>query len=165
MPSVISDASIIIDIGAGGLLPEMFGVPGLVFHVPDVLFEEELKDQLGMLPDMGLRVEAQAPEAIAYVQDLSRRYRGPSTNDLFALALAHTLGCPLLTGDRALREAATAEGVEVHGTLWLMEAMWDAGLITVDRARAAYAAMREQGSRLPWGLVEEQLQRWSERAA
>jgi hypothetical protein len=39
-----------------------------------------------------------------------------------------------------------------------VEQMTLKGLITVEQARMAYAAMRESGSRLPWGLAEAHLQ-------
>ncbi len=37
--------------------------------------------------------------------------------------LAMQEGSLLLTGGKALRKAASQEGVEVHGTLWLLDAM------------------------------------------
>lgn len=164
MQSVVSDANIIIDLAAGDLLPDMFRIPEVTFFVPDVLYEEELSDQYAQLPGLGLQVRSQSSLATEYVERLRRQYARPSTNDLFALALARDMGCPLLTGDRALREAAGVEHVEVHGTLWVMEAMWDAGLITVERAQAAYEAMRAHNSRLPWEQVEAQLERWRRNA-
>lgn len=165
MQSVISDANIIIDLAAGDLLPTMFLIPGVTFHVPDVLYVEELSEQYGYLPGLGLQVHQQPAAATEYVTQLRRQYRGPSTHDLFALALAHGMQCPLLTGDHALREAAGQERVEVRGTLWVVEQLLVAGLITVERAEAAYAAMRAQNSRLPWELVEDQLARWRQGAA
>lgn len=40
----------------------------------------------------------------------------------FALALAKSENCPLLSGDQALRKAADAEAVEVYGTIGLLNA-------------------------------------------
>ena len=55
MPLLISDANILIDMEAGGLLGLMFQLPH-EFGVPDLLFDDELADQHAHLPDMGLRV-------------------------------------------------------------------------------------------------------------
>jgi hypothetical protein len=95
---------------------------------------------------------------------LRQHYRRPSTNDLFALALARTLGCALLSGDGALREVATRERVEIHGTLWLIDALLDARVVLVERVAVAYDAMQRDGSRSPWDQVKSQIQRWQSRS-
>lgn len=160
MRLIVTDANIIIDLDAGGLLEAIFQLPGIEFHVPDVLYVEELAARHGRLPGLGLRVTPQPPEAIGDVEALRPRYRRTSANDLFALVLAKRLGCALLSGDRALREAAQQEGVEIRGTLWLIDALLERRLVKVDRVEAAYEAMRLDGSRLPWEEVARQLERW-----
>ena len=160
MRLVVTDANIIIDLAAGGLLEEVFRLVDFEFCVPDTLYVEELADQYGVLPALGLKVITQPAEDVDSVEQLRARFRGPSTNDLFALMLARSLGCPLLSGDRLLRIAAEAENVEVRGTLWLVDTLLRAGTVSVDRATAAYEAMRQDGSRLPWDEVDIQIQRW-----
>lgn len=160
MRLVVTDANIIIDLDAGGLLEEIFRLPGMEFCTPDVLYLEELAEHYGVLPGLGLKVVSQPAEAVEYVAQLRPRYRGPSTNDLFALAMARNFACALLSGDLALRTAAEAEGVEVHGTLWLVERLLQAHIVSLDRVVAAYDAMKRDGSRLPWGEVEAQIARW-----
>lgn len=160
MRLVVTDANIIIDLAAGDLLEAMFRLPGIEFHVPDVLYGEELAERYGRLVGLGLKVIPLPAEAVAEVRRLRESYRRASVNDLFALVLARRLDCALLSGDRALREAAREEGVEIRGTLWLIELLVQARLIAVDRAEAAYEAMRMDGSRLPWDEVEAQVQRW-----
>jgi hypothetical protein len=162
MRLVVTDANIIIDLDAGGLLEEIFRLPNFEFCTPDVLYVEELAQRYGALPGLGLKVLSQSPEAVEYVTQLRSRYRGPSTNDLFALALARTIGCALLSGDGSLRVAAEAEEVEVHGTLWLIEALLNARLAHIERVATAYEAMRRDGSRLPWPDVQKQIRRWRE---
>jgi hypothetical protein len=66
----------------------------------------------------------------------------------------------LLSGDRSLRVAAETEGVEIHGTLWLMERLLEARIAPIERVVIAYDAMKRDGSRLPWGDVEAQIVRW-----
>lgn len=69
------------------------------------------------------------------------------------------MGCILLTGDRKLREAASKEGVTVHGTLYLVESLFMAKLATGAEIESAYARMQQAGSRLPWDEVQRQLSR------
>jgi hypothetical protein len=50
---LISDANVLFDMDAGGLLPKMFALD-YTFAVPDILFEEELHAQHPELPKLGL---------------------------------------------------------------------------------------------------------------
>ena len=158
MALVVSDANVFIDLEAGGILAPLFRLPEAI-AVPDVLFEEELRDRHAHLRKLGLRVLVVERRGVERAAALALHYRKPSRNDLFALALAEQESCPLLTGDRFLRDAALAEGVTVHGTLWVTERMVEARVVPAARLRAAYARMREFGRRLPWGKVEALLER------
>lgn len=155
---LISDANIIIDMNTGGLLRLMFRFDA-TFAVPDVLFEEELRADHPELPRLGLKLLELREDTVGYASRLIDKYRslGASIQDLLALALAWQEKCPLLTGDGRLRTAGETEGINVHGTLWLMEQMVNARTITVRQAEAGYAKMREAGRRLPWDDVEQQL--------
>ena len=53
MALLISDANIFIDFEDGGLLEALFRLPESV-GVPDLLFEDELRDQHAHLVDQGL---------------------------------------------------------------------------------------------------------------
>jgi len=153
---LISDANILIDMDTGGLLAPMFSME-YRFAVPDVLYVEELVEQHSGLLELGLQPVTMQEHLVSEVATLSRRYRRPSRNDLFALALAASEACPLLTGDKYLRAAAEAEGVEVCGTLWLVTEMVRAKKISTQVARAAYQRMRDSGRRLPWDEAERML--------
>lgn len=155
---LISDANVIIDMQDGGLLEAMFQL-NETFAVPDMLYAEELEQQQPQLPRLGLQIKSLSGESIARAMALRQRYTGPSTNDLFALELARECQCPLLTGDMALRKAAESEGVELRGTLWLVEQLVRQRIITVTVAHNAYRKMRDAGSRLPWPMVEKQIRR------
>jgi predicted nucleic acid-binding protein len=155
---LISDANIIIDMNTGGLLRLMFRFDA-TFAVPDVLYEEELRTDHPELLRLGFKRVELNEDTVAYAGRLVEKDRtlGASINDLLALALARQEECPLLTGDGRLRTAGQTEGIEVHGTLWLIEQMVRAGTMTVRQAEAGYAKMREAGRRLPWDEVDQQL--------
>lgn len=153
---LISDANILIDIECAKLSEAMFSL-GYRFAVPDVLFAEELEEQHAHLLGLGLQTINLSGQVVAEVGRLAERYRKPSRNDLFALALALSEGCPLLTGDGALRAVAKKEGADTQGTIWLIEEMIKCGLLSVTDGRAAYDLMREQGRRLPWDEAHARL--------
>lgn len=155
---LISDANIFIDMEAGGLVEAMFRLPEK-FAVPDVLFIEELLEYHPELPGHGLQILSLTEEMVSKSVRLRQQYKHPSQNDLFALALAKQESCPLLTGDRRLREVAEQEGVELKGTLWLIERIVEETIISVEGAAEAYECMRREQRRLPWPEVSKQLKR------
>lgn len=61
----------------------------------------------------------------------SRAYHVPGLSDADTLGLYYALTYEriLLAGDRKLRTSAEAVGVEVHGSLWLVEALHAQGLV------------------------------------
>jgi predicted nucleic acid-binding protein len=154
--AVVSDANILIDFEEAGLVLSIFQLD-IVLAVPDVIFAEELEARHAHLREQGLTVLELEPASIDDALSLARRYRRPSRNDLMALALARQERCPLLTGDGHLRSAATAEGVEVHGTLWLARQFLASSLVSSTRMRIAFTEMRARGRRLPWPLVDDLL--------
>ena len=158
MPWLISDANIIIDMEVGNILDHMFRLPE-TFAVPDILYIEELAGQHSELPDLGLEVIRLRAEFVAEAYRLRETYNKPGMNDLFALALAKQELCPLLTGDKDLRAAATDEEVVVNGTLWLVQRLFDEDVLTIDVIEEAYTLMKGEGRRLPWNEVTKQIKR------
>jgi len=155
---LISDANILIDMEKGGITRQMFQLDA-VFAVPDLLYEEELRAEHPHLPELGLRTLELTAETIAHADKLIARHTrtGASTNDLLALALARQEQTTLLTGDGKLRIAAAAEKIPFHGTVWLIEQLMDAGILTVQQTAAAYAQMKAARRRLPWDEIAQSL--------
>lgn len=158
MALIISDANILIDLECAELTPRIFRLD-LEFAVPDLLYHDELSQHHGYLPALGLRLYEMPPELIGRAYQYRTRYPKPSIYDLFALVLALARECPLLTGDKDLRQLAQRKGLEVFGTLWLMEQLFDARLISIGEMEAAYDTMLNGQRRLPFGEIQRQLRR------
>jgi predicted nucleic acid-binding protein len=153
---LVGDANIFIDFAATELTPLLFRLDDELL-VPDILYEEELAAVHSHLLELGLQTRPMTGEHVDQAMQLQKKYSGPSTNDLLALTLAQSIACPLVSGDRRLRTAAQAEGVEVIGTLALVGRLVERNLINVDQAEQAYTAMKKANRRLPWTEVEAQL--------
>lgn len=154
----VSDANVLIDLEEGRLLASLFELTQMKFCVPDVLFEEELREHHGHLLTLGLKLEKLSGDSVAKIFRLAQKHRKVSRLDLFALQLALEQSCLLLTGDRLLRKLAESLDVECHGTLWLVEQIVIKGVISFSDAREGYLHMKLAGSRLPWSQAEERLQ-------
>ncbi len=153
MQLLISDSNILIDLIVVDQIENMFNLP-FTFAVPDILFDQELKDQHGKLKEMGLIIKSLTSDSIAYSLRLAEQYPKPGRNDLFALALAKQENCPLITGDMDLRNAANDEAVILYGTVWIIEQLVHHNFINIDEARNLFNLMKEQKRRLPWDIVE-----------
>lgn len=153
---LISDSNVIIDMESADLTEAIFRLAH-DYAVPDILYQEELHPACEPLLGMGLQIRVVPGEVVAGVEPLRAAHRRLSSNDLLALALARHLGCPLLTGDRHLREVAVAQHLEVYGTLWLMGELYNAEILDLLQVEEAYMHMRAAQRRLPWDDVEEQL--------
>ena len=107
---VISDANVLIDMECGELLVPMFRLDYVV-AVPDVLYEEELRDNHPGLARLGLRQMELAAEGVRYVEALAAdpRAKGVGRNDLFALALARPRTRLPAAGRSAIRLPPTAQ--------------------------------------------------------
>lgn len=143
----------------GNLTPVIFRLPYEI-AVPDILFELELRERHSHLLQAGLKVKSLNSESVKKTQTLIQQYPRPSVMDHSALALALQERCPLLTGDKDLRVAAKKEGVDVHGTIWIIEELLSQKIIQQSQAKDSFGAMKVKGGRLPWGDVEKLLDKW-----
>ncbi len=150
-----------ISLRAGDLIAEALNMP-FNWLVPDVMLEEELKDPPGVwLEEQGVKRCELTGEQVREVVELAERYIRPSRVDLFALVQAKEEGAILLTEDQNLRAAAEEEGLEVHGTLWLLDQMVKEERITPRQAAESLRKMLKSGRRFPSTEVERRLRLWS----
>jgi len=166
MRLLISDANILIDMEAGGLLETLFRLP-MQFGIPDLLYYEEIEEGSPGLEQLGLQIMEVSGDFVKYAALLPSKYNTtlpakngakPSHNDYLALALAKQESCTLLTGDANLRIVAIKESVTVMGTIGLLCAMVENQLLTVDDALKALHKMKEGKRRLPWPDAEKMLE-------
>lgn len=158
MNLLITDTNIFIDLEDGRLIQHLFSL-SIGIGTPDLLFEDELREQHANLLERGLQLIELTSNTLLQIPVLGKKYRKTSRLDLIALAAAKQENCPLVTGDMNLRHAAKKENVEVYGTLWICERFVTQKLISIDQLEAAYHRMRSTDRRLPSDLIVEQLAR------
>lgn len=146
---LISDSNVFMDLECCNLLDLMFALP-YYFCAPDILFEQELRQQHSHLLTIGLQLLTLNANSMVYVYTLNEKYSNPSMNDLMALSLAKQENCPLLTGDKALRDAAQKEAVLIKGTVWVLEQLVIHQHIDKSIALTALQTMQNNHRRLPF---------------
>ncbi|NPV74763.1 MAG: type II toxin-antitoxin system VapC family toxin [Anaerolineae bacterium] len=161
LPSVlVTDTNIWVDLENGKILADVFRLP-YQFFTTDFAVEEFIHPRWATLQVLGLQTHGLEPEYILELIRLRQLHRQLSAIDLAALLLARALGASLVTGDRRLNELAKAQGVPVHGVLWILDEMVIHHVLTSNQAAIALRKMLDQGARLPGIECQKRFDRWS----
>ncbi|MCZ7652241.1 MAG: hypothetical protein M5U13_14180 [Thermoanaerobaculia bacterium] len=156
----MADSSVWIDVGNGEFLPAVFAL-GVEWLAPDLLLYE-----LRTTPsraDLLARGVSSTELSGAQVGRLLATARGRprlSHVDIAAALVALDEAAILLTGDAALRALAEEWGLEVHGTLWLLDRLVEFELVPKLEAATALERICAAGGRLPADEVASRLARW-----
>ncbi len=157
----VVDASVLIDLQNGGILAACMTLP-YRFDIPDVVHAAELGAPLrAAVRDLGLQIVGLAGGSVAELALLRPQHPELSVPDLFALFAARDRGAMLLTGDQRLKKLAESRGAEVHGTLWLLDALFERQTLGPAAALAALRAILASGAWLPEAECAARRQRWS----
>lgn len=163
MPFLVSDTSVIFDLDRGDLLDAAFRIDDTLV-VPDLLFARELDADFGIrLRALGIVVETLDSAEVTRAAQLGRAERRLSVADAFAFALAQRRQWTLLTGDGVLRAVAEAEGLRVHGVLWLIDRIEVLGICNLPTLHGCLTKIAAHPRcRLPRREIDLRLRRYSE---
>ena len=75
---------------------------------------------------------------------------------------ASQFGAPAIIDDLWGRHLAERFGLDCHGTLWVLERLYDMRLVSSSQLRESLRIMRDLGIRLPWDVVDSLLARIGE---
>jgi predicted nucleic acid-binding protein len=153
MDYLVVDANVLIDFEVGELIRRLFELPEQHI-IPDILFDDEMREEHSYLLKLGLKPISLTPDSMMLLASRRNAYRRVSVYDLSATLLARQESCPLLTGDKNLREVTELEDVECRGSLWLARRLHAEALVTATDLRSAFDRMRNEGRRLPWHQVD-----------
>jgi predicted nucleic acid-binding protein len=161
LPSVlVTDTNIWIDLENSKILADVFCLP-YHFFTTDFAVEEFIHPGWATLQGLGLQTHDLEPEYMLELFLLRQIHRQLSTVDLAALLLARALGASLVTGDRRLNELAKAQGLAVHGVLWILDEMVIHQVLTANQATIALREMLDQGARMPDIECQMRFESWS----
>ena len=127
MKLISSDTNVWIDFLTIDRLDLPFKLP-LIYLMNHEAIYNELVEPKGLskkLLDLGLQGTELFEEEFFLAEVYRQRYQKLSVFDSIALAIAKHRVIPLLTGDGALRKAAKKEGVEVIGTIKLLDMLFE----------------------------------------
>lgn len=164
---ISSDTNVWIDFSITGHIDFPFRLPYKYIMNTDAIDDE-------LLQPPGLRSELLANGLVAVELEIEEyilaegygtRYLKLSIYDRIALAIAKHRGITLLTGDGALRKAAKAEGVNVLGTIGILDRLVGFELIDEHEYVECLKSLQAHNGRevrLPKADIEQRLNKYSE---
>lgn len=153
MKLIITDTNIFFDIISIGALPEFFSLDYDICTTVFVIDEIKRSDQREAIE---IFIRANEINVIDFTADeigeiyglqTSRNFKGITDKSVLWKSLK--LDCPLLTGDRKLRKEAENQGVEVHGTIWVIRSLVDNELIDRIKGIHLLETLKRVNSSLP----------------
>lgn len=135
MTLIITDTNILFDIISIGALPEFFSLDFEIYTTVFVIQEIKQSDQKEAI-EVFVRAKVLTvidfnSDEIGEIEEFKTCKTFKGITDKSVLWKALKLNCPLLTGDRKLRSEAENLGVEVHGTIWVIERLIEKNLINL----------------------------------
>lgn len=156
----VTDTNVWIDLRVGNLLDNVFELDAR-WMIPDLVGRELGADRKELLVEWGLEVRSLTGDEVEAVVRLNETYSAPSRTDMATLVVTWAEEGILVTGDGALRAAADAEDIEVHGSLWVVDGLVDTGTVELPEAARALQLMMEADRRLPEDEVNRRIYNWS----
>ena len=158
MKYISSDTNIWIDFNTISRTDLPFRLPCTYIMYKEALRKEIINppELLTDLQKSGLIGVDLTIEEFFYADELSKKYVKLSGYDRTALAVAKYRKIPLLTGDNPLRKAAEKEGVEVFGTIGLLDKLYEGDYINKLEYQFCLESLLEHKER---HLPEEELQK------
>lgn len=164
MELLSSDTNIWIDFVLTGSLEEPFLLREKYTYLmsadalrDEVLSPPELSDRL---LELGVKAVEIDEAEYRFANDYVQKYKRLSVYDSIAMSIAKSRRIILLSGDGVLRNAGKSEGLEVHGTLWVLDELLCSGNISTERYREILMSMKFYAGgriRLPVGEIDKRL--------
>lgn len=163
----VNDANILIDFCDIGLMDALIRLDLVLWTSDLVISEIQTPEQrshvLQFIATGHLLVAAFSAAEIGRIALRQAEVSALSLADCSVLFLAGQQEALLLTGDRLLRMEAEKEGIEVHGSLWVLDRMVQMKSIDMIAACRALLELMVKNPRLAKGECAERREKWCER--
>lgn len=156
---VVSDTNIFIDLVELGILADLFYLPWQI-HTTDFVMDELTDatqfDVVNSYCERGrLTVGMLTPEEVGKLFQMSSSPGCKiSPADFSVILYAQKANFNILTGDKQLRTYAEKEGIEVHGILFIFEALVEHSILPPALATELLQKLKELNKRTPAELIE-----------
>lgn len=164
---VVNDSNVFIDLLDVELLDFFFSLPWEIHTTDTVMLELTNEGQHDVVQQFvdnkRLRIATFDSKQLTEIISMHSKLRDKtnvSFTDCSVWYYAKSKQYPLLTGDRKLSSSASHDGVEVHGILYMFDALVEHGIIKANDAASRLRQLRLSNPRLPKEEVERRIKTW-----
>ena len=159
MKLFVTDTNVFFDLMNIEALPEFFGLDFEIcttdFVVNEILRLEQAEQIQNFIRSKQLMVFSFSSEEIDEVVNLKTKRMLRRIADKSVLWKALQLKCKLLTGDKSLRNEAEENGLEVHGSIWVVMKIVDAKLLSAEKGIELFERLKIVNDSLPKDEIEK----------
>ena len=159
MKLIITDTNIFFDIISIGAFPEFFSLDyeicTTVFVIEEIIRSEQREAVEVFIRAKEINVIDFSAEEIGQIYSFKTEKKFKGITDKSVLWKSYQLKCILLTGDKKLRTEAENQGVEVHGSIWVITSLVDKGLIDSRKGIKLLEFLKEVNSSLPFDEIDK----------
>ncbi len=163
MKLIITDVSVLFDLYHIKVLPEFFAlnveICTTIFVYNEIVQQEQIQEFETFKRTQKLTVLDLLPEEEKQVIDLKLKRNLKSIPDKTMLWKAMQLKCPLLTCDDKLRKEAIENGIEVHGSIWVVTELEKQNIIGKPKTIELLEQLKKVNSRLPFDEMDKIIKR------
>jgi len=164
MTLIITDTNVFFDIISIGALPEFFSLDYEICTTVFVIHEIRQSDQQEAI-EFFIRAKELTliefdSEEINKIEEFKTSKNFKGITDKSVLWKSLKMNCPLLTGDRKLRTEAENQGIEVHGTIWVIERLVEKNLIEMAKGIHLLETLKQVNSSLPFDDIDKLIKKY-----
>jgi predicted nucleic acid-binding protein len=163
MNLIITDTNVFFDIIGIGALPEFFALDFEIYTTDFVIQEILESDQQlqieSFIRSKSLNVFKFTAEELVEIKNFQTQRIFKGITDKTVLWKSHQLKCPLLTGDKKLRNEAEDLNIEVHGSIWVINELVEKQIVTAIQGIELLEKLKLINSSLPLDEIDKLLQR------
>ncbi len=163
MKLIITDVSVLFDLFHIKVLPEFFALDveicTTIFVYNEIVQQEQIQEFEIFKRTQKLTVLDLLPEEEEQVLNFKLKRNLKSIPDKTMLWKAIQLKCPLLTCDDKLRREAIDNGIEVHGSIWVVTELVGQKIISSLKAIELLEHLKKINSRLPLDEIDKIIKR------
>ncbi|HAQ20070.1 MAG TPA: hypothetical protein DCR40_12700 [Prolixibacteraceae bacterium] len=159
MKLIITDTNVFFDVISIGAMPEFFMLDFEIcttdFVIKEIL-ESNQKEQIeSFVRAKRLIVFKLTANEVEEIQNFVTRRFFKGITDKTVLWKSHQLKCPLLTGDKKLRNEAEDLKIEVHGSIWVINKLIEKEIITKAKGTELLEQLKLINASLPHDEIDK----------
>lgn len=163
MKLIITDVSVLFDLFKIKVLPEFFALDVeicmTIFVYEEIVHQEQIQEFEMFKRTQKLTVLDLLPEEEEQILNLKLKRSLKSIPDKTMLWKAMQLKCPLLTCDDKLRKEAMDNGIEVHGSIWVVTELVKQNIVNNVKAIELLEQLKTVNTRLPFDEMDKIIKR------